>query len=203
MKKNHYKVTTKGFTLVEMLVSLGLFSVVITIGIGTLLVMVDVNAKAQAVYSSATNLSYALDLMTRELRTGYHYYCTQKDPSDIDFDTVASVYDTNDCTSSDNANFITFVREKDGVQFGYRINNKVIEQYENTLGEWIPITSDKDVIIDTLKFIVLGSDTYDVVNDEDQPTIEIFIEGRFNNGLETDTEFSVQTHIVQHRLDIY
>ena len=70
-----HSVRARGFTLVELMVSLTIFSIVMMVSTGTLLVLIDVNAKAQALYSATSNLSFALDSMTREMRTGYHYYC--------------------------------------------------------------------------------------------------------------------------------
>jgi len=67
-----------GFTLIEMIVSLGLFSIVITISVGALLVLIATNEQLQAEQSVMTNLSFALDSMTREIRTGTNYYCASR-----------------------------------------------------------------------------------------------------------------------------
>ncbi|MCA9354056.1 MAG: prepilin-type N-terminal cleavage/methylation domain-containing protein [Candidatus Kaiserbacteria bacterium] len=64
-----------GFTLVEMIVSLAVFSVVVTIAVGALLALITSNERLQNEQSVMTNLSFALDSMTRELRTGFHYFC--------------------------------------------------------------------------------------------------------------------------------
>jgi len=69
------KTPQSGFSLIEMIVSLGVFSVVITIAVGALLTMIASNNQLQAEQSVMTNLSFALDSMTREIRTGSHYYC--------------------------------------------------------------------------------------------------------------------------------
>ncbi len=65
-----------GFTLIELMVSLTLFSITMLISVGTLLILIDINAKAQAMYSSTTNLAFMLDNMTREIRMGYAYNCS-------------------------------------------------------------------------------------------------------------------------------
>jgi prepilin-type N-terminal cleavage/methylation domain-containing protein len=64
-----------GFTLVEMIVSLALFSVVAVIAIGALLKVIDANDKAQSIQSSVTDLNFALESMSRDLRTGTDYTC--------------------------------------------------------------------------------------------------------------------------------
>ena len=66
-----------GFTLIEMIVSLGLFSIVITIAVGALLMLINSSSQLQNKQSVLTNLSFALDSMTREIRTGTNYLCWQ------------------------------------------------------------------------------------------------------------------------------
>lgn len=100
-----------GFTLVEMIVSLGLFSIVVTVAVGALLVLIATNEQLQAEQSVMTNLSFALDSMTREIRTGTHFFCATamsannnvfangKDLDDTSNATkVIDPYETNDCS---------------------------------------------------------------------------------------------------------
>lgn len=58
-----------------MIVSLGLFSVVVTIAVGALLILIASNRQLQQEQSVLSNVSFALDSMTREIRTGTQYYC--------------------------------------------------------------------------------------------------------------------------------
>jgi prepilin-type N-terminal cleavage/methylation domain-containing protein len=188
-------VSARGFSLVELLVSLSIFAIVMTISVGTLLIMVDINAKAQALYSSSTNLSFAVDNMARELRTGRGYYCystTSGSPLDP-FPSVA----TNDCLTPQNS--ITFFRDADGKQIGYRKNGDKLEQKiaGEAGGAWIPITSN-DVVIEKFELTVTGTDQ----TDRNQPTTSVFIKGYVNNGLDTDTDFEVQTRMTQHKIDL-
>lgn len=73
--KNH------GFTLVEMIVSLAIFSVVAVIAIGALLKVIDANKKAQSIQSSVTNLNFAMESMSRDLRTGTDIQCSNSAPT--------------------------------------------------------------------------------------------------------------------------
>lgn len=70
------KNSNRGFTLVELIVSLGLFAFVMSISTGAYLIMIASNRQAQAVATGINNLSYALDAMTRNIRTGYNYACS-------------------------------------------------------------------------------------------------------------------------------
>ncbi|MBP6858336.1 MAG: prepilin-type N-terminal cleavage/methylation domain-containing protein [Candidatus Pacebacteria bacterium] len=65
----------RGFTLVEMIVSLAVFSVVAVVALGALVKIVSANRKAQTLQTSITNLNFALDAMSREMRTGGAYTC--------------------------------------------------------------------------------------------------------------------------------
>lgn len=64
-----------GFTLVEMVVSLAIFSIVAVVALGALVKIIDTNKKAQTLQSSITNLNFALESMSREMRVGTSYYC--------------------------------------------------------------------------------------------------------------------------------
>jgi len=187
------KISQSGFTLVELMVSLTIFSVVMVISTGTLLIMIDINAKAQAIYSSSSNLTFALDNITREIRTGHHYFC-----SDVDGVEVLKS-GTNDCVGS----YISFTREEDDLRAGYRLNveKEQIEYKKQNGSGWIPMTSD-DVVITKFELTVSGTETYyENDNDTEQPNVDLFIQGYVNNGLDTDTDFTIQSHIIQRRLD--
>ena len=185
----------RGFTLIELMVSLSVFSVVMVVSIGTLLIMIDSNAKAQALYSSSVNLSFALDSMTRELRTGYKYHCSTATSSD------ASPLPTGtaDCDTVGTPDvYIAFTRERDGVRMGYRFNGASLEQKKDS-GSWSKITSD-DVIITAFEMYVANTVTVDAGGDGEQPVIDLKVKGYVNNGLEESTDFNMHSHIIERRL---
>jgi prepilin-type N-terminal cleavage/methylation domain-containing protein len=182
------KVQARGFTLIEMLVSLMLFSIIVTICMGTLLVMIDVNAKAQALYSSTTNLTFALDKITREVRTGYSYNCYNGAGTQLPTGQL-------DCSGGNTA--IAFTPEiTKAIRIGYRLNAGAIEQNYHS-GGWVPLTSVKDVIVETFTLKVNQSSIGGA-----QPSVDLFIQGKMSNGLDVDTAFSIQSRIIQRRLDI-
>ncbi len=65
-----------GFTLIEIIVSMAIFSVVAVVALSALVKIVSANKKAQTLLDSVTNLNFALDSMTREMRVGSTYYCS-------------------------------------------------------------------------------------------------------------------------------
>jgi prepilin-type N-terminal cleavage/methylation domain-containing protein len=68
-----------GFTLIEVLVSLVIFSIVVTIAIGAILSLVDVGEKARSLNSVMENLNTALETMARTVRVGDGYNCYSTD----------------------------------------------------------------------------------------------------------------------------
>lgn len=68
--------SSRGFTLVEIIVSLAIFSIVAVIAVGALVRILGSNRQAQSLQTSVNNMSFALESMSRELRTGRNYVCT-------------------------------------------------------------------------------------------------------------------------------
>ena len=66
----------RGFTLIEMIVSLMIFAVVAVVALGAVIKVVSTNQKAQTLQSSITNMNFALDAMSRDLRVGSTFFCS-------------------------------------------------------------------------------------------------------------------------------
>jgi prepilin-type N-terminal cleavage/methylation domain-containing protein len=61
----------KGFTLIEMLITVGLFVVIITIAVGGFTNAIRTQRQVSSLISAQSNVSIALEEMAREIRTGY------------------------------------------------------------------------------------------------------------------------------------
>ena len=199
-----YKNKSKGFSLIELMVSLTIFSIVMTISMGTLLVLIDANAKAQALSSAMTNLSFAMDSMTRSIRTGKDYYCAAAASV---AGTSAFNSNTQDCISGNTAIIFTPGFESEW-RMAYRLNGTSIEQRidkNGVAGDWVAITSDQQpaaVVVDTLTFVVEGSaDTAAASPDFDQPRISLLVAGSVQNGLVNATRFQIQSNVTQRVLN--
>ncbi len=59
----------KGFTMVEMLVSVAVFSIVVTMVMGTISTIVDASRKSRTITEVMNNLNFGFESMTRTLKT--------------------------------------------------------------------------------------------------------------------------------------
>jgi len=64
-----------GYTLIETMIAVALFIIVVTAGMGALLNANLLYNKSKDMRSILDSLSFAMDDMSRNLRTGYNYYC--------------------------------------------------------------------------------------------------------------------------------
>ena len=170
----------KGFTLVEILVAIALFSIVMVVALGAMFSMVDANRKAQAVNLSMTNLNFALEAMSRSLRTGTEYSCGRG----------------GDCTAGDT--MIRFTNQTNqSIVYRYNSTDKSIERSLNGGGSYSRLTAP-EVLITSMTFYVTGSTAGDTV----QPRILITLKGTAGTKPETQTSFNIQTTVVQRILDL-
>ena len=80
-----------GFTLIEILVALMIFSIVVIVALAALVKIVDANKKSQTIQNAVVNMSFTMESMTRELRTGSTYYCVTLAPNtDISVTSLSS-----------------------------------------------------------------------------------------------------------------
>ena len=105
----------RAFTLVEIIVALGIFSIVAVVALGALVKIISANKKAQTLQTSITNLNYALEAMSREMRTGSNFYCSGSAPFTIP--------GPQDCPDEDSL-YLSFYSSRSDLD-----NNKLINSY--------------------------------------------------------------------------
>ncbi len=179
----------KGFTLVELLVAVGVFLVVMTISLGSVLSILDAGRKAKALKSVMTNLNFTLEVMAREIKFGTNYYCGE--------DTTNPHTLTSNCAGG---NAITFT-DSSGGDIIYRLNGTSIEKSANG-GLYLGLTSP-EVKITTFKLFVTGSLPYDGTTyfDTNQPKVFILIRGYAGSKPTIQSSFTLQTVVSQRVLD--
>jgi len=189
-----YSTTSSGFTLVEMIVAVGLFAVVMLISVGALMSLVTANRKAQSLQSVINNLNITVDGMVRSMRQGSSYICGGKSAEDPD------------CTSAEGGASVSFT-DSSGNTTTYQFNNtdKRIEKRQNS-GAFIPMTAP-EVRIDSATFYVIGAEPATVngvqTGDFRQPKVMVVIKGTAGSLRQSSqTTFHVQATAVQRVLDI-
>lgn len=204
-----------GFSLIEMIVSLALFSIVVTITVGALLVLIASNQRFQNEQSVMTNLSFALDSMTREIRTGTNYFCasrpnyTSGPPSQRIFTdgVVLNPLSVSDCRNGNNGNqtlhgiaFLEGGQSVTGAQFTkivYFHDDNAQTLFRRISGESAESIVSSDISITDAEFYVTSTDDLDVGNDR-QPIVTIYLEAEDANG----NSYQLQTSVTQRTLDL-
>jgi len=217
----------KGFSLIEMIVSLGIFALVSTMAIGALLMMIATNRQLQAEQSVMSNLSFALDSMTREIRTGYAYFCgnvsNKNAPADggstrIFDDTGSGKNDhddldetvTKDCSSSSSHRLrgISFIESGNSIT---GTSNRILyffDNDENKLFRRVGNGTSQSIVssgleITSAHFYVTGSESLRASDtNTEQPTVTIYIEARDKDVGSDGKIYKLQTTVTQRTLDI-
>lgn len=168
----------RGYTLVELIVAIGLFALVMMLASGAYLVMIDINRRAQSIATGINNLSFALETMTRTIRTGTDYKCGTG---------VGNCQSGADYFSVENSN---------GAEVTYELSDGSITQ------DGFPLT-DPSVIITSLKFYSLvNSQKTTQQNDRQQPRVTIIVSGEISSGHGEPTKFTMETGATMRGIDI-
>lgn len=174
-----------GFTLVEMIVGVFLFTVVMLVAVGALMSVMDANRRAQSTKSVMNNLNFALESMTREIRTGKEYSTTVLGGDTIDF------LDKDGCG-------ITFTLSDTDDNKKNEIVRSVAQKGEcpKEGSSNVPMTAP-EVEISSLQFYAYGVDPGDGV----QPHVIIIVRGVAGVSARTRVPFNLQTFVTQRFLD--
>lgn len=195
--------TNRGFTLVEMLVSVALFSMVMVVALGALLALSEANRKAELLSEATNNFNSAVDSMTRAIRTGTQYHCG-----------AGTLSAPQDCQASNGTQFAFL---PNGASLSSQIvvykfsasgcpNNVAgcILRSQDGGTTFAAITSP-DIVITSLKFYVVGapqgSQTFGTQTLSVQPKVEILIGGYVTTKSGVTSTFNVQTSVTQRIYD--
>ena len=174
----------QGFTLIEIMTSLSVFLVIMTISMGSILGVFDSNRKSQALRTVMNNLNLSVESMAREMRYGRNYHCGSATP----------ITSPLNCVNGDN--FISFL-SSDGSQVVYRLTGTAIEKSTNGGASYMAITAP-EIVIDDLDFYVLGAGSQ---APKLQPKTIVRIKGHSGAG-KSLSNFVLQTMVSQRQQDI-
>lgn len=181
----HFK-HTKGFTLIEILVSLSLFLVVMTISMGSVLSVFDANRKSESLKIVMDNLNFTLESMSREIRFGKNYHCGG-----------GTLTTPLNCPNGGGTQ-VSFLASDGATQIVYRLTGTKIEKSIDGGANFVAVTAP-EVTVQSLTFYVVGADAVPV--NYLQPKVLIEIKGQAGLKSNTQTTFNLQTLVSQRVLD--
>ncbi len=190
--------TMRGYTLLEMIVAVGIFSVVMLIVTGAYLSLIGLDRELRASTSLVTNLSFALDSMSRGIRTGNSYGCgsTGGDPLNPSAGTnaVCTSFSYYDVSLADK---VTYKRKNDGT-IGRCTGTAVC-----TDASAISLTDPSITIANPsgLTFYVRGIGTTGAGANV-QPQVTFTLRGTIKGDKSHTLDFSIQTSATQRLIEI-
>jgi len=119
----------KGFTIIELLVSVSIFIIVVFFSLGSVVVIFSSNRKSENLRVSVDNANFAMETMARDIRFGKGFDCT------------------SGCTE---LNFTG----SNSTDISYKVDNGIIKKEVGT-GGYLPLTIEK-YNVETLKFSLSG-----------------------------------------------
>ena len=180
----------KGFTLVEMLVAVALFTLVASFSIGAGVSIFYANRKARSSKTVVDNLNLSLENISRIIRFSSNYYCgVSANPE--------SKYDGSNC----DAVSVKFIDKGVTKRIVYSLyvnaqGRGTIQRSDNGGVSYTNITSP-DTNIQQLKFYVFNTLVADA-----QPYVVAVIKGYVGERSTSQSSFSIETAISQRVLDI-
>ena len=186
--------TQAGFTLIEMIVAVGLFGVVMMVSVTALVALVDANRKAQALQSVINNLNIAIDGMSRSIREGSNYRCGSSSGNDCTAGGTIVYFEHYGGDPAQTGDDWVYEFKADPVTG----RGRIYKSTNGSTGGEVAITAS-EVTIDSVTFYVFGSVRGDAV----QPKVMMVIKGSAGTTkANVKTTFHVQSTAVQRVIDI-
>lgn len=198
------KTEKEGFTLVEMLVSIAVFMTVMTIAVGSFISILNANRKSQAMKTVVDNVTFAIDSISRSIKTGQDYKCANGTKDSVELLT----------SCPDGANFIQYYNSTDGKYTQYifvktedidpdslgegNIQKRICSLDNGGCGDWQSMTGPvSNINIKNMKFYVLGTGTEALpYGSKKQPRVIITVEGASGDeSVYSNTSFMLQTTV--------
>jgi prepilin-type N-terminal cleavage/methylation domain-containing protein len=213
--------TRAGFTLIEMMISVAIFTVVMIYGIGSLLSSNQSYRQTQNLRKAIDNLSFTIEDMARSLRVGTNYQCASMFATPLADNAFPTVF-ADPSADVAGAGFGEGVACPEGVgaiffesaegdpatdsdQYGFMMlynDDNVGKLYKTTDGgvSWLVITPPS-VNLDPIRsgFMVTGTGTT-LESEFIQPLVFMHLVGTVQYG-DIVTPFNLQTSVSQRALD--
>lgn len=184
----------RGFTLIEMIVAIGVFMISVLIIVGSLIMLNNASRKARTERIATDNVSAAIDSMSRSMRMGTTFHCGCTPPFDGALDCPMT-----DALGSGGSQCIAFEgqggdKTSPNDQIVFRLSGGHLQRSTQG-GALLPTDTYLDMTapeidITNLNFYLRGS-----LPTIDQPVITMNIRGRSGARVNLATDFNLQTTV--------
>jgi prepilin-type N-terminal cleavage/methylation domain-containing protein len=183
----------QGFTLIELMVSLSLFVIVVLAAVASLYTVNNASKKVQAMRTSLDNLNFAIESMSRTIRTGTNLGCN----GGIQDCSISNGNTGGDILLQSTLGYdgvVRFIRDDDcfGTGTGCIVKQKQGQTYN---ASELSITSP-EIDIQNMIFYVDGTDP----SDGRQPSVIMFLQGTATAGGAV-APFAIQTYVSQRTFE--
>ena len=182
-KKNSQK--KNGFTLIEMLIAISIFLILLVFGMSALMNAFTVNKRSQAMRSIMDNLSFVMDQMSNDLRTGSDYNCGSLNGGSCYNSPQNSIY----------------FKSSSGLVWAYKIKSGGI--YKNTNAD--VTNSVYDILLTDSTININSNNGFEVygqnIDPPEQPFVVVRLKGLISYR-NTTTSFLLQTSVSQRNISL-
>lgn len=181
---------TKGYTLIEIMVAVGIFFVIIAAPTGFFVASLKGQQRALASQELLDNVSYALEYISRSIRM------TKKDDIEISGVTLNCLTEGYKVNYAITAQGIKFRNYNNECQEFFLEGGRLKESKDGVINY---LTSD-DLMVEKFEISLSGEDQADTL----QPKVTLFLEVKGNRGSSPDLQpvIKIQTTISQRDLDV-
>ncbi len=184
----------KGYTIIETMIAVSVFLVIIVSGMGALLNGYLLHQKSRDMRSIMDSLSFVMEDISRNLRTGFDYHCV-----DGTLDGLLTGTNTHSCSSGSGVSF----NATENARWLYYVgtnSNGLYGIYKSVDGGTaVQLTPDEvNLELPATTFVITGAEP---PPDVAQPFVSIKLVGKITYK-EVITPFSLQTSISQRKIDI-
>lgn len=182
-----------GFTLIEIMVSISIFTIIMVTGVGALLSITRSYQVAKEESATLNAVHFALDSMVRDIRIGSSYYADEYAP----LEGYTDEYQYGDDESYEltfrgiNERGVIYYKFDPSSEGSYLTRTQYVDGETNTASM---LTDFEGIELENALFRVVGSDPNDTI----QPSVFIYLRGVDE---ESGSDFVLQTLVSQRNPD--
>ena len=170
----------RGFTLLEMIISIGIFSTIVIASIGITIGISNAQIKASSVQAAQDNIRFSVKLMTREMRTG-------------------SQYELSHLCAGTSGEEIRFVASSGTSRVYYRSGASLMRLVDSTNCSTAKPLMSEEVGVESLRFRIGGA-TPGATDGQPWVMVSLSIRSRGSKPV-LDSQMDLQTMVVQRFRD--